>query len=257
MLRPNVKVLCNSKTDPATWKALRAHGFGASDIGKLCGLVPYIADHDKARTKTILCKAFPSLDTFKGSAATWAGNVLATPVVEEWHRRTAYYARVEEWEDMLTDTEHPYLYVTPDWRGYVRGSNQSYPIEIKCVDPKAHSQYWSDGVPKHVKAQAMMQAWMAGAEAATVVQWHWGAYPRDYTVEVKEEAVQWVLERVAKAWSEVETLRRDRDAAVALLASAGFDVAKATVVIDRQINAPEPATPLDPESVESYAEAPL
>lgn len=249
-------VLCNSKTDPARWKALRPSGFGASDIGKLCGLVPY-GDPAKLRAKTILLKAFPELDSFKGSAATWAGNTLATPVAELWHSRAKYYARIDEWEDMLQLSGLPWLYVTPDYRGHVAGSNQPYPIEIKCVDPKVHKDYWSDGPPKHVKAQAMLQAWFVGAEAASVVQWHWGAYPKDYTVPVDEHAIEWTLERVGRAWASVLALRANRDAAIAEAVAAGLDASKATVVIDRAIGAPEaePLSSVDPEPSDAYPDA--
>ena len=243
-------VRCNSKADRRAWLAARRDGWGASDVGKVCRLTPY-GNSDEVRTKAILVKAFPELDTFRGNANTWAGNTLATPVAECWHDRTKHYARVEEWEDMLVVDGVPHLYVTPDWRGYVAGDNQPYPIEVKCVDPKVHAEHWAKGgkPPKHVTAQAMFQAWAVGASAATVVQWHWGAYPKDYTVEVNEAAIAWALGELAKAWLEVTQLRHDLALAHDRLLAAGFAPKAVRAVLDRPVGAPEPGPlhAVDPE----------
>lgn len=243
-----LRSVCHSKADPAKWLAARRDGFGASDIGKLCGLTPY-GNADEVRAKTILCKAFPELDAFKGNANTWAGNVMADHVVTCWHDRTKYYTRVDEWETMLVRDGLPHLYVTPDWGGYRDGVR--YPIEIKCVDSKVHREHWApnDRPPKHVVAQAMFQAWMVGVDATTVVQWHWGAYPKDYTVQVDPNAIAWALCKINEAWAQVVELRSDFELARQRLLAAGFKPKAIQAVLDRPVDAPEP-TPLhelDPE----------
>lgn len=217
--------LCHSKEERAKWLALRANGWGASDAGKLCGLVPYITDHAKHRSELILRKAFPGSGApDKESPAMWVGNMLEDKLIDRWHERTKHYARVDDWSQMLALPELPWLYVTPDYGGYVAGSNLRYPIEAKVVDPEVHKKYWKpDGTPpKHVIAQAVLQGWMVRAPAVTVVQWHWGAWPKDYTVEVKPATVSWLLTRMEAAWHEVLDLRRQASDVMNDAAEAGL-----------------------------------
>jgi hypothetical protein len=221
--------LCHSKADRKQWLALRQHGWGASDAGKLCGLVPYITDPAKHREQTILAKAFPkAAPADKESPAMWVGNMLEDKLIDRWHERTKHYARVDDWSQMLAIPELPWLYVTPDYGGYVAGSNLRYPIEAKVVDPEVHKKYWKpdNTPPKHVIAQAVLQGWMVRAPAVTVVQWHWGAWPKDYTVEVKQSTVSWLLTRLEAAWREVEALRYEAGIVIENAAAAGLGAAE-------------------------------
>jgi hypothetical protein len=215
-LHDGFETLCSSKDDRDKWSSLRVHGIGGSEVGKVLGLVPY-GDPHKQRQKLFEEKV-TGISDFSGNASTWVGNTMADPVVTTWLEREGYtklnIEEAWEWECMLRIPSMPWLFVTPDWGCRYKGKSlldgELVPIEIKCVHPDVAKQHWDVKPPKHVVAQAMLQAWVIDVDHCNVVQWHMGAWPKLYRVDVKEPAIEWMLERLEAFWVAVTTEREKR-----------------------------------------------
>lgn len=142
--------------------ALRKRGLGASEIPTICGLNPW-----RRSAIDVWLEKTSRAEPFTGNARTRRGDAMEPAILRWWAERRGAVDLVSP--GTLIDSEHEWLFATPDAQATVEGEPMI--AEAKYVGERVRHHWPPDEMPDMVRAQCLIQQRVSGIHRAEVAAW--------------------------------------------------------------------------------------
>lgn len=168
--------------------ALRQSGIGASEIGAIAGLNPWMSAHDVWLVKRGLATNAGSVHSRMGQRIEAA---VAAEYTEDQGAELGHFGTI-------VHPKHPWMMATPD--ACVFGVRRI--VEIKCVGWRL-AHHWgsdADAIPEYYRPQVEWQLEVCDADECHVAAWIGGSDFRIYTIKRDRELAGILTEIGRKFW---------------------------------------------------------